>query len=472
MRWIVEVNTLGSSSKPPQRMCLEASNWQNAIKAARHIAGLEPTLRNFSIEVLDDGLRAVDPSERLRYLVKKTCANEPLTHTDSGPISSQPPPRNTPVSVPAPGPNPARNRTLAYGHQPFELQHPKSQPSQTAAPRSAKLVFKREQEPTSDSPLTYREYAYALQEGASEQQAREYILEAFGKIKRQLASAPEGKLVNLAVFDHVFDQRPLRAPLVTLVWKDWRGDEPELRYPARPGASIPAASLGRASSPGNAIALNEPRQKDDVPTPPSTPVAIRRDSNSPKPRISSKPPAQAPKATALQLAADDVVADIFGAMHDLAFLRDVREGADFVLRLAVEKLRITAGMVQLYDINRREFVVAAAVGAGAKRVIGGRTSERDPLLTEVMARKVPFAVDATRDVRLKGGRWSALGLPRQVLVCAVVQSGRFLGTVEIADPADDRAFSKADQDAVAYMAERFAEFVAARGLLFDKAEPR
>ena len=44
-----------------------------------------------------------------------------------------------------------------------------------------------------------------------------------------------GKLINLAVFDHVFHGRPQRRPLVTLTWKDWKADPPEIRFPERGG---------------------------------------------------------------------------------------------------------------------------------------------------------------------------------------------------------------------------------------------
>jgi GAF domain-containing protein len=162
-----------------------------------------------------------------------------------------------------------------------------------------------------------------------------------------------------------------------------------------------------------------------------------------------------------------LIADLFEAMHDLNFVRDTEEGADFVLTIALEKFRSSTGMVQLYDINRREFVVMRAVGPNAHLVLGGRTAERDPLITEIMNRRRPFVLDVARDGRVRAGRWAALGSsPKFILAAAVELHGRFLGVIEIANPVDG-SFPPEDINGLAYVAERFAEFVAGRGLVFE-----
>ena len=79
MRWFVEISSLGKSEAEPDRKCVEATHWQAAIKGVRRAAGLDDALRNFSIEVLDDGVRAVDPMARLRYLLRQAPDDAPLT---------------------------------------------------------------------------------------------------------------------------------------------------------------------------------------------------------------------------------------------------------------------------------------------------------------------------------------------------------------------------------------------------------
>ena len=172
------------------------------------------------------------------------------------------------------------------------------------------------------------------------------------------------------------------------------------------------------------------------------------------------------------ISADELITDLFEAMHDLEFVRSAHEGADFVLTLTLEKFRSATGIVQLYDINRREFVISHAVGPNAGMVLGGRTSERDPLVREIMKRRRPFVLDVSHDARVRAGRWAALGpRPQLLLAAAVEQGGRFLGIIEIASPIDGN-YEQFHLDAMSYVAEHFAEFVARCGLVFaSEPEP-
>ncbi len=165
---------------------------------------------------------------------------------------------------------------------------------------------------------------------------------------------------------------------------------------------------------------------------------------------------------------DELITDLFEAMHDLAFLRDAEEGAEFVLTLGLEKFRSQAGMVQLYDINKREFVVMRAAGPQAQMVLGGRTAERDPLIAEIMKRRRPYVLDVAKDGRVRAGRWAALGAkPKLILAAAIELHGRFLGIVEISNPVDG-SYAGAEVNGMAYVAERFAEFLASRGIVFER----
>jgi hypothetical protein len=396
--------------------------------------------------------------------------------------------------------------------------------------------------------------AFALLQGADESAAERFIRARFDDVCMELSGAPPGKLVNLAVFDHVFEKKPLRPPVATLVWKDWKNPDPEIRFPMRPGTSMPPPSLGRPSQPApgqSPVVLPPPAPSAppkasssspavpataapapapafpvspkapvhaDVATPASTPIAIRRES-APQPTVSASPivdvaaappapttarlgsapppqlasqPAPQPAAQAPASAAKpapsaapqqprarkptpaggvDIVAELFEVMHDLHFLRDVQEGAEFVQQLALEKLQSQYAIVQLYDINKREFVIARAAGPNAASTVGGRTSERDPLLTEIMQRRTPFVIDVSNDPRVRVGRWAALGgEPALVLAAAVAQGGRFLGVLEVGC-APGRAYVKQHVDGMAYIADAFSEFLVARGIVFSADTP-
>jgi hypothetical protein len=90
MRWLVEVTALGKGDK--ESLVVEADSWQKALQAARTQRGDTAPMSGFSIELLEDGCRAVDPVSRLRYEVHKA--------RDEGPATRSQPPR--PASVPAP----------------------------------------------------------------------------------------------------------------------------------------------------------------------------------------------------------------------------------------------------------------------------------------------------------------------------------------------------------------------------------
>src|SRR5450432_1857972 len=78
MRWFVEVSRVGESSLT-EKYCVEAKQWQAALQEARRLRGDTGALSKFSIELLDDGYRAVDPSLKVRYLIKSAPADAPLT---------------------------------------------------------------------------------------------------------------------------------------------------------------------------------------------------------------------------------------------------------------------------------------------------------------------------------------------------------------------------------------------------------
>src|SRR5215510_13312395 len=92
MRWFVEVSRVGDST-PAERYCLEAKAWQAALQEARKLRGDSGPLSKFSIELLDDGYRAVDPVQKIRYVVNQAPADSalsapaPLTNGSAAPAA-------------------------------------------------------------------------------------------------------------------------------------------------------------------------------------------------------------------------------------------------------------------------------------------------------------------------------------------------------------------------------------------------
>ncbi|HYJ11054.1 MAG TPA: GAF domain-containing protein, partial [Polyangiaceae bacterium] len=116
-------------------------------------------------------------------------------------------------------------------------------------PPPSSVLRQRQEEPTPESPIIYREVAYVVDPGVSRGSVEALLWASFNSLSRELASKPGQKFVQLAVFDHKFDKRPERAPLGTLAWKDWRGN-PVVTFPFFDGTAVARAS---APPPGGSI---------------------------------------------------------------------------------------------------------------------------------------------------------------------------------------------------------------------------
>jgi GAF domain-containing protein len=179
----------------------------------------------------------------------------------------------------------------------------------------------------------------------------------------------------------------------------------------------------------------------------------------------------APAATAhrrLRVPSEELIADLFESMHELHFLRDALEGGEFCLGLAMDKIPSEAGIVHLYDIDRREFLVSSARGMGASSLLLRRHAEGDAVLSAAMGkgRALVFA-DATLGEAGALDRYAAFGGVRSLIVAPVVLSGRFLGAIELLNPLDGQPYTEAEGNAVTYIAEQFAEFVESHGIVTD-----
>ena len=102
------------------------------------------------------------------------------------------------------------------------------------------MLFQRSEDPSSSSPLTYREAAWSVPDGTSIGSAVRLLAGMFEGVRAALAGVKPGKLVYMAIFDHRFVGKPTRPPLATLTWKDWKdqGQGPEIRRQGEPRASF------------------------------------------------------------------------------------------------------------------------------------------------------------------------------------------------------------------------------------------
>ena len=182
MRWLVEVTSLGSSERDSRHV--DADTWQTALQAARALRGETAPMSGFSIELLDEGCRAIDQASRLRYEVRRASEDAVPASRPGG-------------SVLPPVFNAARAEVMG-----------------TVA---SQVVFKREQEATASMPLTYREYVYLVPQGTGEPESETLLYAQLELIRTSLERIPPGKLVNLAVFDAPFQGKPTARPVAALV---------------------------------------------------------------------------------------------------------------------------------------------------------------------------------------------------------------------------------------------------------------
>jgi hypothetical protein len=447
MRFVVEVSSLGKTEK--EALHVEAESWQKALQTARAQRGETAPMSGFSIELLEDGCRAVDPMSRLRYEVRKAGEDAASAGAHSGPPRpAAHPPSGSAVAAAA----------SASAKKPAAAPAPAPPRPEVAAQVAPQVLYKREQDATEAMPLTYREYVLLVPPGTTETAAEALLVAQLDMVRSSLERAAPGKLVNLGVFDVAFQGKPPVLPLATLTWKDWRG-APVVTFPRRqpaPAAVAPAPSPSPAPAPATA----PPPPATAFAAAPFTPAPFAQTIVQPRPRIASQPRAR--------VRGEDLIADLFEAMHDLHFVRDALEGGEFCLTLAMEKMPSQAGIVHLYDIDHREFLVTSTRGAGTGKLLLRRHPESDPLLSAAMRKQRAIVLpDATRSEAAKLDRFVALGGARSLIVAPAVQSGRFLGAIELCNPLDEQPYTDSEGNALSYIAEQFAQFVASVGIVTD-----
>lgn len=156
-------------------------------------------------------------------------------------------------------------------------------------------------------------------------------------------------------------------------------------------------------------------------------------------------------------------------MHELSFMPDMVAGADFVLRVLAELIPCEGILIHVFDLGKREFVVVRAMGPDSKAALLHRTPDGDSLVKSVMSRRGALALDgAPTNVPPASSSVQKLGLaPRAVLAGAARLGGRYLGLIELVNPAGGTPFHDGEANALDYVCEQFAEFVASRPVIFD-----
>jgi len=385
-----------------------------------------------------------------------------------------------------PEPASSAKMTIAYDAKELGIASPQQSeaPSQTedVGGPVATLMHSRDGEPSQESPLLYRERVFHVAPGTTDAIVEALIYARFDELVEELADRPKGKLFNLAIFDHEWDGRPDRPPLITLQWKDWRGD-PVVQRPGTPGAQAapapsqppaaaapsqpppastpppaasnppPAAASNpppAASSPPPAAASNPPPAVQAAPSqPPSQPPVAAK--AAPTPRAKSEPPQS-----------DDRLVTAFEALQDLFFLTSPIEGLEFTIKLLEDLIPSEAASACLYDINTDELRFVSLSGPGADE----RKGEGIPRLSGLLGvaaldpARPHLIEDAASDDRYDPGADGRVGIDAQTLaVVALNHQGRLLGALQLINRQQQAQYSRADGNLLYYVAEKLAEFL-------------
>ncbi len=555
MRWFVEISSIGAGSEPPIKLCVDAPQWQPALQKARALRGDEGPLSNFSIELLEEGYRAVDPATRKRYFVSKAPDDAPVTTSEGearpAPPAAKPEPmvEEKPAQTPAPAATLTRKamvQTMVFGSAgpaPVRADADKAPPAPVALPpkqsttmgmpavsaapvRKAtspgmvavsvplppmlpqhKVHSSREENATSSSPLTYREFVYVVAEGTNEDAAKDLLLDRLDNLMKSVGDI-QGKLVHMAVFDHAYQGKPQRKPLATLSFRDWRG-EPVVVFPARREQHANEAPVKPASTPPPALtrSVTPPPARIAVPAPkPSAPAIARPIATPMPPKASTPPPAAAklstPSPAAAKLStpppaaaklstpppaaaklstpppkasvpprpksADEVMAELSGAMTDMHFLRDAIEAADFILKLVSDKFPSELVLVWFHDADKRELVLVRQAGGTTDQLLT-RISDKAGLAQAAMrSQRAVVITDAARDPRANEARWKAIGVePKSMVIAPAMNSGKPFGLVEMLNPKAGGRYSSLENNALTYIGQQLGEFLANNSVILD-----
>lgn len=150
-------------------------------------------------------------------------------------------------------------------------------------------------------------------------------------------------------------------------------------------------------------------------------------------------------------------------------MADMVSGAEFVLHVLSEVIPCEGIVVHVFDLGRREFVVVRAQGPNARNTLLHRTPGDEPLVRSIMSRHGATILDgAPASVPATSSSLDRLGIKPTAVLCGAARlGGRYLGLIELANPQGGQPFHAGEANALDYVCEQFAEFVASRPIVLD-----
>jgi hypothetical protein len=153
---------------------------------------------------------------------------------------------------------------------------------------------------------------------------------------------------------------------------------------------------------------------------------------------------------------------LFDAVYELEFADSPESAALVCAKALQDALLAKAVVVHSHHLTRREIRVIGAVGPSASQVLGTvEPGEDDFVASTAICNGKPLTMTFHGELpRLAPARLSTLSASRSLVAVPILAWNRCVALIEVIDADDDYASRVAD--AVAYVGERLAEFLAER----------
>ncbi len=211
--------------------------------------------------------------------------------------------------------------------------------------------------------------------------------------------------------------------------------------PARASSAPPAEPVAVAPPPPVAIA-------------PPPPVAVASPADDePRSTIQTRQP---------RPSAHDPLDVLFDGLYEIEFVDNAWQAADVCAATLARALGAKAVVVHAHDLVRRELRAIGVFGPGAHEVLGTiEPSEDDFVASAAICNQKPLSMKFDGELpRLAPARLGTLGAQRSLVAVPVLAWARCVALIEVVDA--DEIYETRVADAIAYVAERLAEFLSAR----------
>ncbi|HJL05209.1 MAG TPA: GAF domain-containing protein [Polyangiaceae bacterium LLY-WYZ-15_(1-7)] len=419
---------------PPQPEAAAAAPTGGAKKQAKKTMAYIPASALPKQEVAVGGDAAETEPAEPKPAEAESAEAEPA---EAEPAEPEPPEAEPPEAEPAEvGAGFAPAGTDAKAADSAAEEAPELPDAGTEAGVAWRLHLSRDADPSPENPLRYRERTYVVPAGTDAEIAEKIALDRLAELRASLSGQPPGQFINVAVFDHAWEGRPERPPVVTALFKDWQGDV-VLDHPLAQVASAQVAAAEAA-----------PAQAASTAAAPAPPPA--------------EPAAASPRRRTTTDDHDARLADAFEACQDLFFLQSPAEGLDFVVALFDQLLPAEAISACLYDIDADVFRFVVVTGEGSSERQGHAVGSSVGLFAAAsqLVGTVLRVDDLTSDPRFDADVEGRPGLEaRAALYVPLNHQGRLLGMVQLFNRTPHGAFSQPDADLAVYVGRQLSEFL-------------